>query len=242
MNDQDKNNYVFIADRIGGLKNLEHIRQFIITPDIPCVQYAAFSYWHSWSPGREPDWYASSFPTDVKRAISGETDFERQFETQLYFKQLRPLDWSRSIHYMNPYPKLHDKLVQLGITTSGITAIVRGPVDGFALFYVQFNLTVEQWLRDGICWAGGVQLAGTFLYELIGQLSSRRDIIPLSRREGQCMALAARGMRAKEIAYDLGLSEQSVNLYMTRARLKLGAINTTHAAVRAVKMGLVSTS
>lgn len=82
-------------------------------------------------------------------------------------------------------------------------------------------------------------MAGTYLYELIGRLTLHRDIMPRSRRESECMALAAPGMRAKEIAYDLHLSEQSVNLYMARARFKFRAVNTTHAAVRAVKMGLV---
>jgi DNA-binding CsgD family transcriptional regulator len=237
-----KNNFGHIANHIRALASIDEVRDFVCNPDIPCVKYAAFSYWHSWSPKREPEWYVSSFPKNIQNIIGRETHFRSYFEAELYFKQIRPLDWTRAVIYFDAYPSLYKNLIHCGLTPAGVTAIIRGPIDGFALFYVHFNFTEDEWAREGICWAGGVQLAGTFLYELVSRLLLKRDIIGLSRREAECMSLASRGLRAKEIAYDLDLSEQSVNLYMARARLKLGAANTTHAVVKAVKMGLVSTS
>jgi DNA-binding NarL/FixJ family response regulator len=45
--------------------------------------------------------------------------------------------------------------------------------------------------------------------------------------------------KAKEIAHDLNLSEQTVNFYLSRARAKLRVANTTEAAVRAAELGLL---
>lgn len=62
---------------------------------------------------------------------------------------------------------------------------------------------------------------------------------PLSARERQALALVARGMRAKEIAHTLSVSEASIRLYLKNARQKLGARTKEEAIVRAMQLGLM---
>ncbi|WP_416235182.1 response regulator transcription factor [Nitrospirillum sp. BR 11163] len=62
---------------------------------------------------------------------------------------------------------------------------------------------------------------------------------PLTPREAECLRLLARGESSKQIAHTLGLSSRSVDAYLGRARKKLGARNSTHAAVIASKAGLL---
>ncbi|WP_157999401.1 response regulator transcription factor [Nitrospirillum viridazoti] len=65
---------------------------------------------------------------------------------------------------------------------------------------------------------------------------------PLTPREAECLRLLARGESSKQIAHTLGLSSRSVDAYLGRARKKLGARNSTHAAVIATTAGLLSES
>jgi DNA-binding NarL/FixJ family response regulator len=53
------------------------------------------------------------------------------------------------------------------------------------------------------------------------------------------LTLLARGMRAKEVADRLGIERKSVETSMEVARKRLGARNTTHAVVKALRAGLI---
>ncbi|MEM8797451.1 MAG: LuxR C-terminal-related transcriptional regulator [Pseudomonadota bacterium] len=55
---------------------------------------------------------------------------------------------------------------------------------------------------------------------------------PLSAREHQTISLIAKGLRPKQIAHELGVSEASVRLYLKNARMKLGADTKEEAVAR----------
>jgi len=61
----------------------------------------------------------------------------------------------------------------------------------------------------------------------------------LTRRERQCLQLAAEGLTGKEIASKLNISTRMVRSHLSQARKRLGALSTTQAAVRAVRLGLL---
>ena len=61
----------------------------------------------------------------------------------------------------------------------------------------------------------------------------------LTRRERQCLQLAAEGMTSKEIAFKLGISTRMVRGHLSQARKRLDALSTTQAAVKAVRLGLL---
>ena len=68
---------------------------------------------------------------------------------------------------------------------------------------------------------------------------TRKGSKGLSTREAQVLKVAATGANNKEIAVALGLSENSVKMFLKRAFFKLGASNRAEAVQLAVKRGII---
>jgi DNA-binding NarL/FixJ family response regulator len=62
---------------------------------------------------------------------------------------------------------------------------------------------------------------------------------PLSPRETEILELVIQGMSNREIAYNLGISHQTVKNHMTSILSKLGVADRTQAAVYALRHGWV---
>lgn len=60
---------------------------------------------------------------------------------------------------------------------------------------------------------------------------------PLSPREYETMLFISKGMRPKEVAHTMGISEASVRLYLKNARLKLGARTKAEAVAKFTTKG-----
>ena len=108
---------------------------------------------------------------------------------------------------------------------------------------VAFDVDVETWAAER---AERTARSAIIAHELHNRLEElfwqeRRDMA-LTVREIECVSLAARGKRSKEIAWELSLGEQTVNFHLSRARLKLRASNTTEAVMRAAELGLLKAS
>jgi DNA-binding CsgD family transcriptional regulator len=72
--------------------------------------------------------------------------------------------------------------------------------------------------------------------------SSRRaqeQGVELSKRELNCLQVAAEGKTAREISEQLAVVTRTVNFHINNAMSKLGASNKTHAVVLAMRMGLL---
>jgi len=63
--------------------------------------------------------------------------------------------------------------------------------------------------------------------------------VPLSPREMEILTLVTKGMSNKEIAYQLGISHQTVKNHMTSILRKLDVEDRTQAAVYALGRGWV---
>lgn len=61
----------------------------------------------------------------------------------------------------------------------------------------------------------------------------------LSARERECLQWTASGKTSQEIAAILGLSEHTVNHYLSAACQKLGAVNRSHAVAKAIRSGML---
>ena len=68
---------------------------------------------------------------------------------------------------------------------------------------------------------------------------TRKGSKGLSSREAEVLKLAAKGAGNKEIAKEMGLSENSVKMFMKRAFFKLGASSRAEAVQLAIKRGLI---
>ena len=74
----------------------------------------------------------------------------------------------------------------------------------------------------------------------VAEILERRLLYdPLSARELDVLRLAARGLGNREVAEELGLSENTVKVYLKRILAKLDAPDRTAAALRAVQRGLI---
>jgi len=61
----------------------------------------------------------------------------------------------------------------------------------------------------------------------------------MSRRETECLRLAAEGRTSEEIAAKLGLSVHTANQYIATTARKLNAVNRMHAVAKALRAGLI---
>jgi LuxR family transcriptional regulator, quorum-sensing system regulator LasR len=99
----------------------------------------------------------------------------------------------------------------------------------------------ESWVAN----LGDLMLIAVGLHE--GTLSWRiRPAAPrprngpaLTRREHDCLKLAARGMTSADIGNKLSLSESTINFHFGNLRKKLGAINRPEAIAKGAALGLV---
>ena len=75
--------------------------------------------------------------------------------------------------------------------------------------------------------------------DIKARLDERKSHKPLSTRELQIVELIAKGMRNKEIAAVLGISDETVPVHMRRLFAKLGVNDRTAALAVALRRGLV---
>ena len=64
----------------------------------------------------------------------------------------------------------------------------------------------------------------------------------LTPRQRECLILAQQGNTSIQMADLLGLSEHTVNSYLTDAYRRLGVRNRTHAVAEAVRLGEIPPS
>ena len=76
--------------------------------------------------------------------------------------------------------------------------------------------------------------------EVRGIYETRKGSKGLSAREAEALTIAARGSNNREIAAAMGLSENSVKMFLKRAFFKLGAANRAEAVQLAVSRGLIA--
>ena len=122
------------------------------------------------------------------------------------------------------------------LTTSDVEEDVFRAIEEGALGYVMKESPIET-----ISAAIRSAMAGeVFMTDDIRKIyETRKGSKGLSSREAEVLVLAAKGGNNKEIAQALGLSENSVKMFLKRAFFKLGASNRAEAVQLAVKRGLI---
>ena len=73
-----------------------------------------------------------------------------------------------------------------------------------------------------------------------GNGNNKRSSSTLTRTETEVLTLVSQGHYNKEIAFKLGISEQTVKNHITSILLKLNASSRTEATSKAIKNGLVN--
>ena len=86
---------------------------------------------------------------------------------------------------------------------------------------------------------------GQYFHELVVMAILEQDLpplargAPLSKRERQCLVMAANGLTSAEIAPKLGIAERTVNFHFCNVLTKLNALNRKEAVARAVSQRLI---
>ena len=132
--------------------------------------------------------------------------------------------------------KANPKARVVMLTTSDAEEDVFRAIEEGALGYVMKESEVEV-----ISAAIKSAMAGeVFMTDDVRKIyETRKGSKGLSTREAQVLKLAATGGNNKEIAAQMGLSENSVKMFLKRAFFKLGASNRAEAVQLAVKRGLI---
>jgi len=93
---------------------------------------------------------------------------------------------------------------------------------------------------------GDIVLFAHYFHELFMKSIVRRGIQsrvtgrPLSDRERECLALAARGLTTDDIGFKLGICARTVQYHFDSIRSKLAVANRQEAVARAIKDGQIS--
>lgn len=155
-------------------------------------------------------------------------------------RSVLPVDWADIERKTVPVRRLFRESRDFGVGPQGLTFSIRGPHGDRAQFSVNSHLKNADWrlLRPEL-----IREMQTFVHYLHQHMVKQAcpDVRPvaLTRRETQTLSLAAQGYSAKEIARQLRVSPAAVRAYLDSARYRLQAINRTHAAVKATKLGLI---
>ena len=132
--------------------------------------------------------------------------------------------------------KANPKAKVVMLTTSDVEEDVFRAIEEGAFGYVMKESEVEV-----ISAAIKSAMAGeVFMTDEVRRIyETRKGSKGLSSREAEVLKLAATGGNNKEIATQMGLSENSVKMFLKRAFYKLGASNRAEAVQLAVKRGLI---
>jgi DNA-binding CsgD family transcriptional regulator len=179
----------------------------------------------------------------LKQGAGAESDPVRARAQQ----QVTPLLWRE---LMPQAPTLVRKAREFGFAT-GVIFPTHGPAgqwSALTLIGTRGGVEAEHAILETLAEA---HLLAAYVHEACARIIRRRldsslavsqpvPDLALSRRERECLVLAARGQTAAEIGRSLEISERTVTFHLTNARKKLGTASSPHAVVRAVSLGLIA--
>lgn len=88
---------------------------------------------------------------------------------------------------------------------------------------------------------GELHLYGLYLFaKLTALMRPRSTMTPLAPRETECLRWSAAGKTSSEIAGIIGVSENTVNSYLSSAAQKMNAVNRVQTVAQAIRLGLLS--
>lgn len=157
-------------------------------------------------------------------------------------RSILPVDWSTLDRSAAPVRALFGEADDVGLGRQGLTFPIRGALGDSAIFTVTSNVGVEEWERTRLCYLRDMQIIGNYIHSVALKLSGFKTpdyLARLSRREKECLQLAAVGMTISTTADKLCLSDRVVRGYLDSARHKLDAMTKSQAVAKAIAFGIV---
>ena len=161
---------------------------------------------------------------------------------QACLRRFNPVDWKRLDWSGRVARVFMDEAVDAGVGSQGYSIPIRGPSGQFALFTVSSRDDDATWSRFTEARTRELILISHYINQKALELERGSDlskVVSLSPRETDALTLLALGRSRAQAAESLSISEHTLRVYIEGARLKLSAMNTTHAVARALNQGLL---
>ena len=161
---------------------------------------------------------------------------------QACLRRFDPVDWKRLDWSGRGTRVFMDEAVDAGVGKQGYSIPIRGPSGQFALFTVSSRDDDATWDRFIEARTRELILISHYIHQKALELERGSDhskVVSLSPRETDALTLLALGRSRAQAAESLSISEHTLRVYIEGARLKLSAMNTTHAVARALNQGLL---
>jgi len=158
------------------------------------------------------------------------------------YQAFHPVDWKRLDWSSKAARAFLAEAIEYGVGNQGFSVPVRGPNGQFAVFTANDTCSDEEWGNFIEENRRVLVLIAHYFNEKALELEPNRapdQKRNLSPREVDAMTLLAIGYSRAQVAETLSISEHTLRVYIESARFKLGALNTTHAVVRALSRGLI---
>lgn len=153
-----------------------------------------------------------------------------------------PIDW-KTLDWSSKRRKAFlREAMSAGIGNQGYTIPVRGPNSQFAMFTLNKSCSDEEWERFKENYNSDLLIISHYYHQKVAEVVgvSKTQKTMLSSREHEALKGLSLGKNRATIAHDLGVSENTLRVYIDSARHKLGALNTAHAVAISISKGLVS--
>ncbi len=161
---------------------------------------------------------------------------------QACLRRFNPVDWKRLDWSGRGTRVFMDEAIDAGVGNQGYSIPIRGPSGQFALFTVSSRDDDATWGRFIEARTRELILISHYINQKALELERGTDpsrVVSLSPRETDALTLLALGRSRAQAAESLSISEHTLRVYIEGARLKLSAMNTTHAVARALNQGLL---
>ncbi len=191
------------------------------------------------------DTIRTSYPAEWLNRYSALRYFEVDPVAELANRMIRPFYWGQGRFlrgFKKPQRLVFDEARAFQITY-GLAIPVHGPGGEVSVFNVVSSS--KQHLRDvtksqhSRIFAAAFDTHDRVLKDKIQLSRNTKDEIELTLRERECLSWTLEGKTAGEIATILSLSVSTINHHSMTASHKLGSLNKHHAAVKALRGGLI---
>jgi DNA-binding CsgD family transcriptional regulator len=124
----------------------------------------------------------------------------------------------------------------------GLTIPIHGPKGELGIFSLNSQLNDEEFERLTSTTQHDAQVLAYHFHDAVRRTFKAREVVPppiaLTEREVEILRWTAAGKTAWEIGSILRISERTVNFHVQNVMEKFGVHNKTHAAAKALGMGL----
>lgn len=154
---------------------------------------------------------------------------------------IAPVDWVRFSGDAG-FARVFQSSRDFGIHPQGISVPIRGPYGDCGILNVTRACDDHEWqlLKRKII--GELQVAAVHLHDSVMSVTSIAGFQPyhgLSSREREILQWVAAGKQQQDVGDILSISARTVEVHLRSAREKLGALTTSQAVGRAIRLGVI---